>query len=64
MVLVPGGEFTMGSPSDKGYPEEHPEHTVDLDAFYIDQYEVTVERYKGFLLEKNAEVPDFWDQID
>ncbi len=44
MVLVPAGEFTMGS--DAGDPDEKPVHQVYLDTFYIDKYEVTNELYK------------------
>ncbi len=43
MVLVPAGEFSMGS--DNGDSDEKPVHTVYLDAFYIDKYEVTNARY-------------------
>ena len=43
MVLIPAGEFTMGS--NDGGSDERPVHQVELDAFFIDQYEVTVERY-------------------
>jgi formylglycine-generating enzyme required for sulfatase activity len=42
MVYVPEGEFTMGSNS---YPDEQPIHTVYLDAFWIDQTEVTNKMY-------------------
>jgi formylglycine-generating enzyme required for sulfatase activity len=38
MVFVPAGEFTMGS---QIMPAERPIHTVNLDAFWIDSYEVT-----------------------
>lgn len=44
MVLVSAGEFIMGS--ENGEDDEKPVHTVDLDAFYIDQYEVTNALYK------------------
>jgi formylglycine-generating enzyme required for sulfatase activity len=43
MALVPAGEFQMGS--DNGSDDEKPVHTVYLDAFYIDVYEVTNARY-------------------
>ena len=43
MALVPAGEFAMGS--DKNGPDDIPYHKVDLDAFYIDRYEVTNARY-------------------
>ncbi|GAB4431511.1 MAG: hypothetical protein Kow002_19770 [Anaerolineales bacterium] len=44
MVLIPAGEFTMGS-DDSGDPASKPAHTVYLDAFYIDKYEVSNENY-------------------
>jgi formylglycine-generating enzyme required for sulfatase activity len=45
MVYVPEGKFTMGSPEDEGYDDEHPQHTYYLDAFWIDQTEVTNAQY-------------------
>lgn len=44
MRLVPAGPFTMGS--DKGADDEKPAHTITLDAFYMDIYEVTNALYK------------------
>jgi len=44
MVLIPAGEFQMGSNS--GDKNEKPVHNVYLDAFSIDKYEVTVAQYK------------------
>ncbi len=44
MVLVPAGDFTMGS--DNGKPDENPAQKIYLDAFYIDKYEVTNALYK------------------
>ena len=41
MVLIPEGEFWMGSPDGEGNKNEHPRHTVALSAFYLDKYEVT-----------------------
>lgn len=45
MVLVPEGSFIMGS--NAGYPHERPEREVMLDAFYIDETEVTNLFYKA-----------------
>jgi len=45
MVLVPAGEFTMGSDDDQSV--DNPVHTVYLDDFYIDRYEVTNKLYKA-----------------
>lgn len=48
MVLVPAGEFIMGSnPDEPSWDNEYPKHTVYLDAFYIDKYEVTNSRYQS-----------------
>ncbi|OHE60640.1 MAG: hypothetical protein A2Z47_07320, partial [Thermodesulfovibrio sp. RBG_19FT_COMBO_42_12] len=45
MVLIPAGEFLMGSKEGRS-PSEQPVHTVYLNAFYIDRYEVTQRQYK------------------
>ena len=44
-VYVPAGEFVMGSPEGVGGDDEHPLHTVYLDAFWIMQTEVTNAQY-------------------
>jgi len=44
MKLIPAGEFQMGSES--GDSDESPVHTVYLDAFYMDTYEVTNALYE------------------
>ena len=49
MVLIPGGEFQMGSNDDEALGDEHPIHTVFLDAFHIDKYPVTNAQYKAFV---------------
>lgn len=59
MVLVPAGPFTMGS--DEGLPNERPVHTVTLDAYYIDQYEVTLSLYRKFLEVGSQASPPTWD---
>ncbi len=45
LVSVPAGVFTMGS--DDGHPDEQPAHTVFLDAFFMDKYEVTNKLYSA-----------------
>ncbi len=49
MILVPAGEFAMGSIEEDFIQEEMPQHTVYLDAYYIDKYEVTNSQYWEFL---------------
>jgi formylglycine-generating enzyme required for sulfatase activity len=47
MVLVPAGEFVMGS-KELG-DDERPAHRVYLEDFWIDRYEVTNERFARFV---------------
>jgi formylglycine-generating enzyme required for sulfatase activity len=49
MVWVPGGEFTMGTDSDLGWPEEKPAHRVWVDGFWMDQTEVTNAQFRAFV---------------
>ncbi len=49
MVYVPAGQFEMGSTN--GESDEQPVHTVTLDEFWIDQTEVTVAQFQGFVTE-------------
>ena len=46
MVLIPAGEFQMGS--NDGEDDEKPVHTVHVDAFYMDIYEVTNAQHVKF----------------
>ena len=53
MVLIPAGSFEMGSEDEEARNEarhdEQPVHTVHLDAFYMDVYEVTNAQFKAFV---------------
>ena len=62
MIYIPAGEFAMGSnKEDKEeiekefgfeeplYANEHPQHRVFVENFYIDKYEVTNAEYKTFV---------------
>lgn len=64
MVLIPDGEFWMGSPDGEGDKDEHPRHQVALVAFYMDKFEVTVSRYAEFMESTNRSSPEYWDQVD
>ena len=49
MVLIPAGQFQMGSENDEAMNNEQPVHTVHLDAFYMDVYAVTNAQFKAFV---------------
>jgi formylglycine-generating enzyme required for sulfatase activity len=55
MILVSAGEFTMGSES--GYANERPIHTLYVDEFNIDKYEVTNIMYKACVDAKVCQPP-------
>ena len=49
MVTVPAGMFQMGSPEGTGGTDEHPQRTLYLEGFAIDQVEVTNAQYRRFV---------------
>lgn len=49
MILVPAGEFLMGSFGDNYPVDERPRHKVFLNSYYIDRYEVNNELFVKFL---------------
>ena len=57
MRLVPAGEFTMGSDTDSD--NRNHEHRVYLNAFYMDQYEVTNAHYEACVAADVCEPPYF-----
>ena len=48
-VLIPAGEFQMGSNASNTESDEKPMHTVYVDSYYIDKYEVTNAKFKQFV---------------
>jgi formylglycine-generating enzyme required for sulfatase activity len=63
LIYIPVGEFTMGSNDNDN---EKPIHTVYLDAFYIDKYEVSVGQFRKFCSATGRTMPDqpSWNQGD
>ncbi len=57
LILIPGGEFLIGSDS-KG--DHSPAHQVHIDSFYMDVYEVTNEQYHKFCEASGHHLPEFW----
>jgi formylglycine-generating enzyme required for sulfatase activity len=75
MVLIPAGDFFMGSDktdtTGEGkefgtakplYLDEHPRHKVHTAAYYMDRYEVTNAKYKAFVIQANYQVPAQWEK--
>jgi hypothetical protein len=61
MALIPAGEFQMGSNATNGKPV----HTVYIDAFYMDVYEITNRQYKIFMdaigYKARTHQPKYWE---
>ena len=49
MVWIPGGEFTMGTNDDIGWPDEKPAHRVKVSGFNMDVTEVTNAQFRKFV---------------
>jgi formylglycine-generating enzyme required for sulfatase activity/photosystem II stability/assembly factor-like uncharacterized protein len=64
MLLVEGGEFSMGSLS--GDPDEQPVHLVNVGNFYLDSKEVAVRDYRAFCAVTGRTMPTSpgWGWID
>lgn len=66
MLLIPAGPFVMGSDQSEGRlgidisVDSVPRRTVNLKAFYIDQYEVTIGAYRKYVQEMRVEKPAIW----
>ncbi len=60
MVVIPGGEFTMGSPdSEKDRkPDEGPQAKVKIDPFWMGAYEITWDQYLNFMLTPDSRYKD------
>jgi formylglycine-generating enzyme required for sulfatase activity len=65
MVVVPEGNFTMGSPIDEQgrRPLEGPQHEVKIDRqFAIGKYEVTLGEFRQFVVETDRyDLSDCWE---
>lgn len=65
MHLIPAGDFEMGDHFGEGQSDERPVHTVYLDAFYMDETEVTNAMYRTFVAETgHSNIPFHWNKAD
>ena len=64
MVLIPAGEFQMGDAFSEGGTDERPIHTVYVDAFYIDTYEVTNAQYRRFVQATGHRAPEGFGYVN
>lgn len=58
MISIPGGEFSMGR--DDGNDYEKPVHSVNVESFLVDKYEVTNEQYSQFVRQTRHQPPRHW----
>lgn len=78
MILIPGGEFTMGTDSVEAsyivnrYPtycdiswfyDQMPKHKVKIDSFYLDKYEVTFGEFTDFIRQTGYKSQGNWEQF-
>jgi len=61
MVLIPAGEFTMGSPAGEAERAdcEGPQHKVRLDPFYLCSTETTIELFLAYYQETGTAKKEF-----
>lgn len=60
MVLVPAGEFTMGTDDAQAPENQRPARKVHVDAFYIDKHEVTNAQFEDFILADGYNKRKYW----
>jgi ergothioneine biosynthesis protein EgtB len=60
MVLIPAGEFTMGSETLDALDNERPAHTVSTAAYWIDRTPVTVAEYSKFIAAGGYHNSQWW----
>ncbi|MGE5374601.1 MAG: SUMF1/EgtB/PvdO family nonheme iron enzyme [Bacteroidota bacterium] len=57
LLYVPEGPFIMGSADGVGQSDEHPQHRITLDAFWIDQTEITNAMYRNCVNDGKCKSP-------
>lgn len=49
MVLIPAGQYTMGTDDPKSFPNERPAHQVKVNSFWMDEHDVTNAEFEKFV---------------
>lgn len=60
MIVIPAGEFVMGTDRTRGAEQDRPEHKRVLPAYRIDKYPVTNAQYARFVAEAGHRPPLHW----
>jgi formylglycine-generating enzyme len=67
MVYIPAGTLKMGGNNDQASPNEFPQHDVKIDAFFMDETEVTNAMFEKFIIATGyitvAERQIIWDSL-
>ena len=67
MVFIPAGTLHMGGDNDQADSDEYPKHKTDIQAFWMDETEVTNRQFQAFLAATGyvtvAERPISWEDI-
>ncbi|MDE0015681.1 MAG: SUMF1/EgtB/PvdO family nonheme iron enzyme [Candidatus Poribacteria bacterium] len=62
MVLVPAGEFVMGTDDTQAPADQRPARKIHVDAFYIDKHEVTNAQFEEFILADGYNKRKYWTE--
>ena len=60
MILIPAGDFLMGEEAPG--TDRHPQRTIHVEAYYIDQHEVTNGQYKDFMRAGGYQDRTLWSE--
>jgi len=61
-ILIPAGDFIMGTDLERADLQDKPQHEVVLPAYYIDKYPVTYIQYAKYVAESKHRPPLDWEK--
>ncbi|MFZ5919031.1 MAG: SUMF1/EgtB/PvdO family nonheme iron enzyme [Chloroflexota bacterium] len=62
LILIPAGEFLMGSPKGEGSGDEHPQHPLDLPDYYLARTPTTNAQFARFIQDGGYRRREFWTE--